>query len=96
MGRSETRLLGDRSQRQGGPSEVITLGRGYRCLGQPNAQVGYGKPVPIMLEQVRGPLVEALMSRENIFALSGQSEAIGTPYRESFPGGDKDDPHLFI
>ena len=51
---------------KGGPSEVITLGRGYGCLDQPNAQVGYGKPVAIMLEQVRGPLVEAVMSRENV------------------------------
>ena len=50
-----------------------------------------GKPIAIMLEQARGPLVYALMFRENVLLYPVNPKQLAR-YRESFPGGGKDDP----
>jgi transposase len=50
-----------------------------------------GKPIAIMLEQSRGPLVYALMFRENVLLYPVNPKQLAR-YRESYPGGGKDDP----
>ena len=50
-----------------------------------------GKPVAIMLEQSRGPLVHALMFRDNVLLFPINPKQL-VRYRESYPGGGKDDP----
>ena len=50
-----------------------------------------GKPLAIMLEQSRGPLVHALMFRENVLLYPVNPKQL-VRYRESYPGGGKDDP----
>ncbi len=50
-----------------------------------------GKPIAIMLEQSRGPLVHALMFRENVLLFPINPKQFAR-YRESYPGGGKDDP----
>ena len=50
-----------------------------------------GKPIAIMLEQSRGPLVYSLMFRENVVLYPVNPKQLAR-YRESFPGGGKDDP----
>ena len=50
-----------------------------------------GKPIAIMLEQARGPLVYSLMFRENVLLYPINPKQLAR-YRESFPGGGKDDP----
>jgi transposase len=54
-------------------------------------QLADGKPVAIMLEQSRGPLVHALMFRENVLLFPINPKQL-VRYRESYPGGGKDDP----
>ncbi|TWU20352.1 IS110 family transposase [Bythopirellula polymerisocia] len=50
-----------------------------------------GKPIAIMLEQSRGPLVYTLMFRENVLLYPVNPKQLAR-YRESYPGGGKDDP----
>ena len=50
-----------------------------------------GKPIAIMLEQSRGPLVYALMFRKNVLLYPVNPKQLAR-YRESYPGGGKDDP----
>jgi transposase len=50
-----------------------------------------GKPIAIMLEQSRGPLVHALMFRDNVLLFPINPKQFAR-YRESYPGGGKDDP----
>jgi len=50
-----------------------------------------GKPIAIMLEQSRGPLVHALMFRENVLLFPINPKQFAR-YRESYPGSGKDDP----
>ena len=50
-----------------------------------------GKPIAIMLEQSRGPLVHALMFRKNVLLFPINPKQL-VRYRESYPGGGKDDP----
>jgi transposase len=50
-----------------------------------------GGPIAIMLEQSRGPLVHALMFRENVLLFPINPKQLAR-YRESYPGGGKDDP----
>ena len=50
-----------------------------------------GKLIAIMLEQSRGPLVYALMFRENVLLYPVNPKQLAR-YRESYPGGGKDDP----
>lgn len=50
-----------------------------------------GKPIAIMLEQSRGPLVYALMFRENVLLYPVNPKQL-VRYRESYPGGGKNDP----
>jgi transposase len=50
-----------------------------------------GKPIAIMLEQSRGPLVYSLMFRENVLLYPVNPKQL-VRYRESYPGGGKDDP----
>lgn len=50
-----------------------------------------GKPIAIMLEQSRGPLVYALMFRKNVRLYPVNPKQL-VRYRESYPGGGKDDP----
>jgi transposase len=50
-----------------------------------------GKPIAIMLEQSRGPLVHALMFRDNVLLFTINPKQFAR-YRESYPGGGKDDP----
>jgi hypothetical protein len=54
-------------------------------------QLAGGKPIAIMLEQSRGPLVHALMFRENVLLFPINPKQL-VRYRESYPGGGKDDP----
>ena len=54
-------------------------------------KLAHGKPVAIMLEQSRGPLVYALMFRENVLLYPVNPKQL-VRYRESYPGGGKDDP----
>lgn len=50
-----------------------------------------GKPIAIMLEQSRGPLVYALMFRKNVLLYPVNPKQL-VRCRESYPGGGKDDP----
>jgi hypothetical protein len=50
-----------------------------------------GKPIAIMLEQSRGPLVYSLMFRKNVL-LYPVNPKQSVRYRESYPGSGKDDP----
>jgi transposase len=50
-----------------------------------------GKPIAIMLEQSRGPLIHALMFRDNVLLYPINPKQLAR-YRESYPGGGKDDP----
>jgi len=50
-----------------------------------------GKPIAIMLEQSRGPLVHALMFRDNVLLFPINPKQLAR-YRESYPGGGKHDP----
>ena len=51
-----------------------------------------GKPIAIMLEQSRGPLIHALMFREDVLLFPINPKQLAR-YRESYPGGGgKDDP----
>jgi transposase len=50
-----------------------------------------GKPIAIMLEQSRGALVYALMFRQNVLLYPVNPKRLAR-YRESYPGGGKDDP----
>lgn len=50
-----------------------------------------GKPIAIMLEQSRGPLVHALMFRENVLLFPINPKQF-VRYRESYPGSGKNDP----
>lgn len=50
-----------------------------------------GKPIAIMLEQSRGSLVYSLMFRENVLLYPVNPKQLAR-YRESYPGGGKDDP----
>jgi len=54
-------------------------------------KVAGGKPIAIMLEQSRGPLVYALMFRENVLLYPVNPKQLAR-YCESYPGGGKDDP----
>ena len=49
-----------------------------------------GKSIAIMLEQSRGPLVYSLMFRENVLLYPINPKQLAR-YRESYPGGGKDD-----
>lgn len=60
-------------------------------LTQVQQQSG-GRPIAIMLEQACGPLVHALMFRQNVLLYPVNPKQLAR-YRESFPGGDgKSDP----
>ena len=50
-----------------------------------------GRPIAIMLEQSRGPLIHALMFREKVLLFPINPKQL-VRYRESYPGGGKDDP----
>jgi len=50
-----------------------------------------GRPIAIMLEQSRGALVYALMFRKNVLLYPVNPKQLAR-YRESYPGGGKDDP----
>jgi transposase len=50
-----------------------------------------GKPIAIMLEQSRGPLVHALMFRDNVLLFPINPKQFAR-YRESYPGSGKNDP----
>ena len=50
-----------------------------------------GQPIAIMLEQSRGALVHALMFRENVLLYPVNPKQLAR-YRESYPGGGKNDP----
>ena len=50
-----------------------------------------GKPIAIMLEHSRGPLVYSLMFRANVLLYPINPKQLAR-YRESYPGGGKDDP----
>ena len=51
-----------------------------------------GKPIAIMLEQSKGPLIYALMFRPNVLLYLVNPKQFAK-YRESYPGGDaKSDP----
>ena len=50
-----------------------------------------GRPIAIMLEQSRGALIYALMFRENVLLYPINPKQLAR-YRESYPGGGKDDP----
>ncbi len=50
-----------------------------------------GQPIAIMLEQSRGALVYALMFRKNVQLYPVNPKQLAR-YRESYPGGGKDDP----
>ena len=50
-----------------------------------------GEPIAIMLEQSRGALIYALMFRENVTLYPVNPKQLAS-YRESYPGGGKDDP----
>lgn len=50
-----------------------------------------GRPIAIMLEQSRGALVYALMFRKNVQLYPVNPKQLAR-YRESYPGGGKDDP----
>lgn len=49
-----------------------------------------GKPIAIMLEQSRGPLMYALMFRKNVLLYPVNPKQLAR-YRESYPGSGKDD-----
>ncbi len=50
-----------------------------------------GKPIAIMLEQSRGALIYALMFREDVLLYPINPKQLAR-YRESYPGGGKNDP----
>ena len=50
-----------------------------------------GKPIAVMLEQSRGALIYALMFREDVLLYPVNPKQLAR-YRESYPGGGKDDP----
>lgn len=50
-----------------------------------------GRPIAIMLEQSRGALIYALMFREDVLLHPINPKQLAR-YRESYPGGGKDDP----
>lgn len=50
-----------------------------------------GHPIAVMLEQSRGALVYALMFREDVLLYPVNPKQLAR-YRESYPGGGKDDP----
>ena len=50
-----------------------------------------GQPIAIMLEQSRGALIYALMFREDVLLYPINPKQLAS-YRESYPGGGKDDP----
>jgi len=50
-----------------------------------------GRPIAIMLEQSRGALVYALMFRKDVLLYPVNPKQLAR-YRESYPGGGKDDP----
>lgn len=50
-----------------------------------------GRPIAIMLEQSRGALVYALMFRKDVLLYPINPKQLAR-YRESYPGGGKDDP----
>ena len=50
-----------------------------------------GRPIAIMLEQSRGALIYALMFREDVLLYPINPKQLAR-YRESYPGGGKDDP----
>ncbi len=50
-----------------------------------------GQPIAIMLEQSRGALIYALMFREDVLLYPINPKQLAR-YRESYPGGGKDDP----
>ena len=50
-----------------------------------------GQPIAIMLEQSRGALIYALMFREDVLLYPINPKQLAC-YRESYPGGGKDDP----
>jgi transposase len=50
-----------------------------------------GQPIAIMLEQSRGALIYALMFREDVLLYPVNPKQFAR-YRESYPGGGKDDP----
>ena len=54
-------------------------------------QLADGKPIAIMLEQSRGALMYALMFRKNVLLYPVNPKQLSR-YRESYPGGGKDDP----
>ncbi len=54
-------------------------------------QLADGEPIAIMLEQSRGPLIHALMFRENVLLFPINPKQLFR-YRESYPGDGKDDP----
>ncbi len=50
-----------------------------------------GRPIAIMLEQSRGALIYSLMFRENVLLYPVNPKQLAR-YRESYPGGGKNDP----
>jgi transposase len=50
-----------------------------------------GQPIAIMVEQSRGALIHALMFREDVLLYPVNPKQLAS-YRESYPGGGKDDP----
>ena len=50
-----------------------------------------GQPIAIMLEQSRGALIHALMFREDVLLYPVNPKQLAR-YRESYPGGGKNDP----
>ena len=50
-----------------------------------------GRPIAIMLEQSRGALIYALMFREDVLLYPINPKQLAR-YRESYPGGGKNDP----
>ncbi len=54
-------------------------------------RIAGGQPIAIMLEQSRGALIYALMFRENVLLYPINPKQLAR-YRESYPGGGKNDP----
>ena len=54
-------------------------------------KIAGGRPIAIMLEQSRGALMYSLMFRKNVLLYPVNPKQLAR-YRESYPGGGKDDP----
>jgi len=54
-------------------------------------ELAKGEPIAIMMEQSRGALMYSLMLRKNVLLYPVNPKQLSR-YRESYPGGGKDDP----